>query len=274
MNTPYSHPKEIRTKDRVLELLRPAGTRRSGEEMAMTLGISRAAVSKQVHLLREAGHLIEAVSSKGYRLLVEADDYTPDTVRFGLRTRVLGQNEWLWLAQTGSTNCDAVALAAAGSPEGSVVVAERQCTGRGRKGKQWFSAPRSLFVSVLLRPDLPPAEAMQLSECACRAAAAAVCRTAHLEVAVKPPNDLLLNGRKVCGVLAELGLRGDATDWIVLGVGINVNVMLSEFPPELRERATSLLAEKGEAVPRAPLLRALLEALEEELEKIYTLQPS
>lgn len=273
MNTPHSHPDALRTRDHVLELLRPAGIRRSGEEMATLLGISRAAVSKQVRLLREAGHLIEAVSSKGYRLLAEADDYTPDAVRFGLRTRVLGQNKWLWLAQTGSTNCDAVALAAAGAPEGSVVVAERQRTGRGRKGKQWFSAPRSLCVSVLLRPDLPPAEAMQLSECACRATATAIYQAAHIEVAVKPPNDLLLNGRKVCGVLAEVGLQGDTTDWVVLGVGVNVNVMPSEFPPELREQATSLLAEKGEAVPRAPLLRALLEALEEELEKAYILQP-
>ena len=250
------------TRERLLALLQPPGAWHSGEDMATGLGISRTAVSKHIRMLREAGHVIESSPRKGYCLLAEAEPCTLEAVRAELQTSLLGQSEWRWLRRTGSTNRDAMDMAASGGPEGAVVVAERQEAGRGRKGRTWVSAPGSLCFSVLLRPDLDAGAVLTLSDLACRAVAEAIEELTGARPEVKAPNDLLLNGRKCCGVLVELGLRSEEMEWAVLGIGVNVNVPGSAFPPELQDRATSLLAELGTVVNRAVLLQHILQHLE------------
>ena len=153
-----SVPADASTRDRVLALLREAacGTGegwRSGEEISALLGLSRAAVSKHVRTLRGRGFLIDAVPRRGYRLLAESGDFSAAAVRAGLRSRLLGQARWIWLEETDTTNNVAVRLAVEGAEEGCVVVAGRQSAGRGRKGRSWFSAPRSLAFTVVLRPS-------------------------------------------------------------------------------------------------------------------------
>ena len=261
-----SVPADASTRDRVLALLREAacGTGegwRSGEEISALLGLSRAAVSKHVRTLRGRGFLIDAVPRRGYRLLAESGDFSAAAVRAGLRSRLLGQARWIWLEETDTTNNVAVRLAVEGAEEGCVVVAGRQSAGRGRKGRSWFSAPRSLAFTVVLRPSRTGAA--EVTHMALAAVCDAVRELTGLKPEIKTPNDVLLNGRKICGVLVESGHRADELEWMVIGVGVNVNARAEDFAPEIRDRAGSLLTASGRAVDRAELLRRILPRLDE-----------
>ena len=265
--------KPLTTREEILRLLDEAGTWRSGEEISALLGISRAAVSKQVRTLRAEGRLIEAAPRRGYRLRRGDGPFHLARLQGELETRVLGQRQWVWLDCTGSTNRDAAALAAQGAPEGTVVLAERQEQGRGRKGRQWFHAPRSLCFSFILRPlsrekpegpfaptDLPQELMRQSAE-----AVAEVLRELGFEARFKAPNDVCIEDRKVCGVLAESGFQAEDLDWVVVGVGLNVNAGREYFPPDLAWRMTSLMEEKGTPLDRTELFARLLLRLEERL---------
>ena len=252
----------------ILELLVQRDGWRSGEELAAGLGISRAAVAKHIAALRADGHAIAAATRKGYRLEARRDELDPGELARGLRTRVFGKQGWHILAETGSTNLDAARLAGEGAPEGWVVFAERQTSGRGRKGHTWISVPRGLQFSLVLRPEGPFWNAGLLTGLGALAVARALGRMASLEAGFKPPNDVLAHGRKLAGVLVETALRGDEPDWAVLGIGCNVNALAGDFaagmPPEgPAGRLTSVLMETGAWLPRAPLLAAMLEELED-----------
>lgn len=254
------------TRDRVLMLLREAasdtgGGWRSGEEISARIGLSRAAVSKHVRALRERGYLIDAAPRRGYRLLAEKDDFSAKAVQSGLCSRLIGQGRWIWLEETDTTNNVAARAAMEGVEEGSVVVAGRQNSGKGRKGRSWFSAPRSLAFTVVLRPFR--AGAAEVTRMAQLSVCDAVRRVTGLEPVPKDPNDVLLNGRKICGVLAESGHRADELEWLVIGIGVNVNAREEDFAPEIRHKAGSLLIASGAPVERAALLRAILERLDE-----------
>ncbi len=197
----------------------------------------------------------------------EVHPLTPERVRAGLSTRLFGQTI-RYHPRVGSTNDLAREQAEAGAPEGLLVLAEEQTAGRGRQGRRW-EAPfgSSLLCSLLLRPTfLPPERAFSLTILACLAVARAVERETGLRPELKWPNDLLLGGRKVCGILVELGGAAGRMAWAVLGWGLNVNV---DFRATLLEgTATSLAAEAGRPLERLPLLRACLEALETGYEKL------
>ena len=261
-----SGPADASTRDRILALLREAASGtgegwRSGEEISALLGLSRAAVSKHVRTLRGRGFLIDAVPRRGYRLLAESGDFSAEAVMSGLRSRLLGQGDWIWLEETDTTNNVAARAAMDGAEEGSVVVAGRQSSGKGRKGRSWFSAPRSLAFTIVLRPSR--AGAAEVTHRALRAVCDAVCEITGLEPELKEPNDVLLDGRKICGVLAESGHRADELEWMVIGIGVNVNARAEDFAPEIRDRAGSLLISSGRAVDRARLLRRILERLDD-----------
>ncbi len=251
-------------RDHILRLLREAESGTgwvSGERMSEALHMSRAAISKHVHILREAGYDIDALPRRGYCLKAEAERFSEGAVRAGLRSRLLGQRDWLWLGETTSTNTEAALRAMEGAPEGTVVVAERQMRGRGRRGHNWFSAPRSLAFSVILRPQMP-ATPEGLTLLAQHAVALAVEAQTGLRPLRKLPNDLLLDGRKFCGVLVEAGYRGPDMDWAVVGIGVNVNVREEDFAGSLSAAATSLYAASGQRQQRADLLARILEQLE------------
>lgn len=254
------------TRRRVLELLREAASGagdgwRSGEEISSLLGLSRAAVGKHVRGLREGGFLIDAAPRRGYRLIAEKEAFSVEAVRAGLRSRLLGQGRWIWLEETDTTNNVAARAAMEGAEEGCVVVAGRQSSGKGRKGRSWFSAPRSLAFTVVLRPVRVDAE--RVTRMALESVCEAVREVSGLAPVLKEPNDVLLDGRKICGVLAESGHRADELEWLVIGIGVNVNAREEDFAPEIRERAGSLLIASGLPADRAGLLRAVLERLDE-----------
>ncbi len=208
------------TRERVLKSLRSAGVEGvSGEAMASQLGISRVAVGKHVNALRAAGYRIDAQPGVGYRL-----DDAPD---LPLPSEVVPLvTDPLWIdfqggARTGSTNDDARALANADAPEGTVVLAAAQGRGRGRLGREWVSPEGGAYVSVILRPAVPPVDAASLSLVVALAVARGLA-SLGAKPWVKWPNDVYLAGGKVAGVLLEMSAEADRVDWIVAGIGVNV----------------------------------------------------
>ncbi len=250
--------------EQIVALLREAG----GEEVSSRaicgrLGVSRAAVWKQVEALRAAGYAIEACSRRGYRLTAAPDTPTAAEVAPLLTTRRLGR-ECFYTEETGSTNRDAAARAQAGAAEGLVVAAGVQLAGRGRLTRVWFSPPKvNLYFSLLLRPEVELARAASLPLVMGLAVAEALSGLAPgMRPLVKWPNDILVRDRKLCGVLCEMQAETDCVRHIIAGVGVNVNLAREQLPDELRDRATSLRLEAGQVFSRAAVLAAILNRFE------------
>lgn len=199
----------------------------------------------------------------GHLLRKAPDLLLPAEIRDGLKTSIFGRERIDHFPVIDSTNVHARMIADRGAPEGTVVVAEAQVKGKGRRGRSWFSpAGEGIYVSVILRPRVPPSEAPQLVLMAAVAAAEALLAQAALPVSVKWPNDILVGGKKIAGILSEMRLAGDRIDHVVIGMGVNVNTPAESLPPEIAAIATSLCAVTGRTFSRAGLLRAYLEKLE------------
>lgn len=251
----------------ILRALRAATDGLSGTELSVRLGISRAAVRARIEGLRSLGYDIPASPHAGYRLLSGPDLLHADDLisRLG-RTRVVGRTVDVF-QETSSTNDIVEKLARDGVKEGAVVFAESQTKGRGRLGRKWMSPAREgLWFSVLLRPKLRPQAVTQLTI----AAATALVRAIHSQAGVIPeikwPNDVLLKGRKVAGILTEMSGELDAVQHVIVGIGVDVN--LAEFPPELRKLATSLRIETGERQDRAQLAAEILRELDRDYRRV------
>ncbi len=256
-----------RSEELVLAFLAEAGDEFvSGEAISDKLGLSRAAVWKHVNALRAQGYRIDAIPARGYRLVEIPDRLGELELRPLLNTHDIGQTLH-WFEEVGSTNDVAKKLADEGAAHGEVVVAESQTAGRGRRGRAWASPPgRNLYLSVVLRPELPPSRAAELTLLASVAVCQAV-RQAGVSAGIKWPNDLVCGGRKLAGILTELAADPDRVQWIVLGIGVNVNLRGDDLPGDLRPIATSLAIERGAPVPRALFAAAVLSALEEWLDR-------
>jgi BirA family biotin operon repressor/biotin-[acetyl-CoA-carboxylase] ligase len=240
-----------------------------GAELSQRLGLTRAAIWARVEELRKVGYEIEASPVLGYRLISTPDVLHADDLlaRLG-KARLIGRDIRVF-EQTTSTNDIVEKLARDGVKEGVVVFAESQTKGRGRLGRVWTSpARKGLWFSILLRPNLRPQETTQLTV----AAAAAVWRAIHsvtgLEPEIKWPNDILISGKKVVGILTELSAEVDRVKHIILGVGVDVNVTATEFPVELRKIATSLRIEYGKPIQRAELATEILRELDHDYARI------
>jgi len=260
-------PEPHASEELVLAFLAEAGDEFvSGEAISDKLGLTRAAVWKHVEALRAQGYRIDAMPARGYRLAAVPDRLTPLEIRPLLNTHDLGQ-VLHWYEEIGSTSDRAKELAEDGAEHGEVVIAEAQTAGRGRRGRVWVSPPRkNLYFSVVLRPDLPPSRAPELTLVASLALCDAL-RQAGVAAGIKWPNDVLASGRKIAGVLTELAAEPDRVHWVVVGAGVNVNASREDFPEELREEATSVLIERGQPAPRALLAAACFTALEDWLDR-------
>lgn len=247
-------------RGQILHLLAQADGWVSGENVAEKLGVSRAAVGKHVAQLRREGNYIQSSTRKGFWLRVPAERVDPGLVARDLATAYLGRKRWLCLEETTSTNTEAAALALDGAEAGTVVTAEAQSRGKGRKGHVWFSSPRGLQFSLILRPEADADG--KLTEKAQQALIASLRTLAPIAPVPKPPNDILLAGGKLAGILVEAGLRGDEVDWLVLGVGCNVNVLPEEFPPDLAGVITSVFAHTDTILSKNRLLAEFLTLLE------------
>lgn len=244
----------------VLAALKTAREPLSGEKLAAAAGVSRAAVWKRINRLKALGYVIAGEPRKGYRLLAVPDKLLPGEILPGLATRRL-RGPVHHFDLLASTNDLAKELGAQGAPEGALVVAEAQSAGRGRLGRSWDSPPGvGLYVSLLLRPPLPPEEMPQITLTAAVAGVRALRRAAGLTTEIKWPNDLLLHGKKAGGILTEMETESDRIRYLVLGWGLNVNN--PDFPPELASTATSLHLATGRTFSRVAILRAWLEDLE------------
>ncbi|MEI7733556.1 MAG: biotin--[acetyl-CoA-carboxylase] ligase [Verrucomicrobiota bacterium] len=236
----------------------------SGADLAQRLGISRAAIWARIEDLRRLGYDIEASPHKGYRLLGMPDVLHADDLMSRLgETRVIGRVIQVF-EETNSTNDLAERLARDGAKEGAVVIAESQTKGRGRMGRVWVSPPRQgLWLSVLLRPALPPQAATQITIAAATALSRAIRQVCALRAEIKWPNDILFRGRKAAGILTELSADLDQIKQAVVGVGVDVNLAAADFPVALRKTATSLRIECGQPVSRAELATAFLRELDQ-----------
>lgn len=246
---------------RILELLRQTDAFVSGEEIGRQLSISRAAVWKGIRKLRQEGYEIEAVTNRGYRLISPETMYNRQELETGMKTRYMGHPIYFY-AETDSTNNRIRQLAVEGATEGTLAVAEVQTMGRGRRGKQWSSPVGSgAWFSLLLRPDIPPAEASVLTLLGGLAVCRALEDISGMQPVIKWPNDILLNGKKLVGILTEMDCEMSQVHFVVLGIGINVNT--KAFPPELEEVATSLFLESGKTFSRKLVVQKTMERLEE-----------
>ncbi len=248
----------------ILAALRSAGTGAvSGAELSQQLGVSRAAIWARIESLRGLGYEIEAGPHLGYRLRGSPDLLHAEDLLARLGPGHLVGRDIRVFQQTTSTNDVIEKLARDGVKEGVVVFAESQTTGRGRMGRKWMSpAGKGLWFSLLLRPDLRPQQATQLTVASAVALHQAILRTTGLSPEIKWPNDLLLRGRKVAGILTEMHAELDQITHLILGIGIDVNLSSADFPADLRRTATSLKVELGKPVPRPELAVAVLIAMD------------
>ncbi len=235
----------------------------SGEELAKQLSMTRSAIWKNIGILREEGYEIESLPRLGYRLLSIPDLLLVREIRDELNTAVFGKREIFRYESTGSTNIRAMELAAQGAVEGTLVIAEEQSHGRGRLDRLWFSPEKeNIYLSFIVRPSLSPTEASRMVLLAVVAAADAIIAATGLPAYVKWPNDILVDGRKIASVLLEMAVEMDAIEYLVVGLGVNVNSAAERFPADLRKKATSVLAETGKPFSRVFLLCRFLEMFE------------
>ncbi len=248
-------------KTEILKLLRESGDYISGQELCSLFGVSRTAVWKVINQLKEEGYGIEAVQNKGYRLRLNPDVLSYSELKSRIRNNWAG-SEIYYYEETGSTNIDAKRLGEEGAAHGTIVVADKQNAGRGRRGRAWQSpAGKDIYFTILLRPSFEPDKASGLTLVMALSVAQAVERKCSLKAGIKWPNDVVLNGKKICGILTEMNMETDYIQHVVIGVGINVN--LDEMPEEISQTATSILWESGEKTARAELLQEVLARFEE-----------
>ena len=258
-------------KAEILAALRASDGYVTGQELCGKFGVSRTAIVKAINQLKEEGYRIEAVSHKGYRLLESPDVLSRSEVLSRLKTKWAGQ-QLFYLEETGSTNIDAKRYAEEGEPHGTTVIAEKQNAGRGRRGKYWESPPGSaIYMTIMLKPDFAPDKASMLTLVMALSVAEAITEATGLQAGIKWPNDVVVNKKKVCGILTELNVETDYIRHVVIGVGINVNNGApEEFPEEIRETATSLRIEAGTPFSRAELLERVLERFEKNYDTFVT----
>lgn len=239
----------------------------SGQYLADLIGCSRTAVWKHIEDLRKEGFILEAVRRKGYRIVKTPENIIPDEIRLGLKTEFLGR-QIHYEESVDSTQKIAHRLAYDGAPEGTVVLAEEQLSGRGRMDRKWYSPKYSgIWMSVILRPNILPTNAPQLTLLTAVAVVQAIEEITALSPQIKWPNDILINGKKVTGILTELQAEADRVKTIIIGIGMNVNQKTDDFPENIRSIATSLSIEKGEYISRPAVIRAVLS----NIEKLYLL---
>lgn len=265
-------------KAKILALLRERADYVSGQELCEIFGVSRTAVWKAIGQLKKEGYVIEAVQNRGYKLCAEERDlYGADELASRINTKWVGRPAFFY-DSIGSTNAQAKIDAENGASDGTLIVADRQTAGRGRRGRSWESpAGINIYYTLILKPQFAPDKASMLTIVMAMAVAEGISRTldtlqgdmqadiSDVQIGIKWPNDIVTNGKKVCGILTEMSVERDYIQNVVIGVGINVREQ--EFAPEIADKATSLEAEYGKQISRCTLIGNIMEAFEKDYEK-------
>lgn len=248
-------------KAEILKMLRETDSYVSGQELCNKFGVSRTAVWKAINQLKENGYEIEAVQNKGYHLL-SAPDVMDQTELESIHATEWAGCEIYYFDSIDSTNTKAKELAEEGHPSGTLVVADRQTAGKGRRGRSWESPTGiGIFMTLMLKPEINPNHASMLTLVAAMATTRAIRRVTGVPAMIKWPNDIVMNGKKVCGILTEMSAQFDYINHIVIGIGINVHN--EDFPEEIAQTASSIYLESGQHIHRASLIEAFLEEFED-----------
>jgi BirA family biotin operon repressor/biotin-[acetyl-CoA-carboxylase] ligase len=248
---------------RILEMLRNRQARLSGAEISKVLGISRSAIWKHIRALRREGYQIEAKPASGYRLIAAPSHLTAWEIQAGLETEEIGTKTHLF-SNVDSSNTVAFQLALKGASEGEVVVVDSQTAGKGRMGRRWESPTGvNIYLSIILRPLFPPSKIPLITLMTAIACVEAIEEVTQMLPAIKWPNDLLLGEKKLGGILTEADMEMDRINFVIVGIGINVNMRSSAFPPSIRDTATSLREALGRQVSRVLLIQVLLRKFEQ-----------
>ncbi len=235
----------------------------SGESLSQQLGVSRAAIWKQARNLKEEGYIIQSSPKKGYHLCEISDLLLPGEIRERLGNNLFGGQQIYYYKELETTNLKAKELASQGVPEGTLIIAEKQTKGRGRRGRSWFSpAGYGIYASMVLRPSIAPTEISSITLMAAVSAAEALIALTPLNVRIKWPNDILLNDKKIAGILTEISSDMDIVDYLIIGIGMNINTPKDLFPPEIKETATSILIETNRPFQRVEILSEFLKIYE------------
>ena len=247
-------------KAEILAALRASDGYVSGQELCGKFGVSRTAIWKAINQLKQAGYEIEAVQNRGYHIVSTPDILSENELRSIRKTEWLG-NRIYYEAEIDSTNTKAMKLAEEGAPHGTIVVTDHQKNGRGRRGRTWESpAGEAIAMTFLLRPKIDPTNASMLTLIAAMAVARGIEDETGLKAGIKWPNDVIINRKKVSGILTEMSAQADYVNHIVVGIGINVHI--DEFPEELKNIATSIFLELGIKINRAALIERICEYFE------------
>lgn len=250
----------LSTKDGVFEHLQAHGDYVSGERLSEQLGVSRTAIWKNVKALRSCGYDIESVTNRGYKLISSPNMVSVSVIESGLKTKILAKNIFCY-DSIDSTNEEAKRQAVSGAPNGSLFIAEQQLGGKGRLGRVWVSPPGTgLWFSVLIRSSLVPLQVTNITLLAGLAVCRAIRNSTGCPAMIKWPNDVVIGSRKVCGILTEMAAEVDRIEYVIVGIGINVNN--ASFPDDLLIKATSLRMESGMPLQRVGLLQEVLRVFE------------
>ncbi len=254
----------------ILAALREESGYISGQELCERFGVSRTAVWKSINQLKKQGYEIEAVTNKGYRIVSAPDLLNENELMSVQKTEWIGKKIYYYDVLD-STNIQAGRLAQEGADHGTLVVAGRQEAGKGRRGRGWESpADTGVFMTLILRPEIEPGNASMLTLVAALAVVKGIAALTQLKPLIKWPNDIVVNKKKVCGILTEMDAQIDYVNHIVVGIGINVQNR--EFPDEIDKIATSLYLECGRKTNRAALIEAVCEEFERYYEKYMETQ--
>lgn len=239
-------------KEKVLKLLKEKNGFVSGQELCESLNVSRTAIWKIMNNLKSEGYHIEAVQNKGYRLVSCPDTIVPEEIKSMLQTAWFANNI-KYFDTIDSTNNEIKRQAENGATQGLLAIAEEQTGGRGRRGRNWTSpSGQGIWMSYLIKPDILPKDASMITLIAALAMTAAIRQVCELNVEIKWPNDIVANGKKVCGILTEMSTEMEAVNYVVVGVGVNVNI--ESFPEDIAATATSLFLETGDKVSRSKIV--------------------
>ena len=241
----------------------------SGEVLAKKLGVSRVAIWKQIQRLKNMGYKIIADQNSGYCLISRPDLLLPQEIQNGLSTTYIGRKIY-YFPELESTNIMAKEKASHKEEEinkGTVIISERQSAGKGRLGRNWFSPAGGIWLSIILYPQLSPSYIPRITLMTAVAVVKAIERCTKIKTQVKWPNDILINGKKVCGILTEMSAELDLINWVVVGIGVNVNIKQQEFPEDIREMTTSLKEALRKEISRVRLVQMFLK----EFERYYEL---
>lgn len=251
-------------RNEILDYFRKAdGNFVSGQQISKDLHVSRTAIWKHINVLKERGYIFESSTRKGYRLIYAPNLLTPLEIDSALHTETFGRHV-VYLESTQSTNEEAKKIAREGAEEGTIVVAEEQITGHGRLARGFYSPfAKGIWFSLILRPKFFPMEASKCTLLAAVGVCRGIRRMGLADAGIKWPNDILVHGKKLVGILTLMSASMEKIDYIIMGIGINTGIKKNEFPEDFREGATSFLNE-GINVPRKDLLAAILGELEKE----------